>query len=1602
MRVGPTRASASVFLSNFHFFSLKSQCLFLFFASFKRESESERENPSNQQQWCSKIASKSLLVALKDFFIQMQINRVCHACGLEEGEKEVSSSKFCEERYEQEESINGDSWSSYATPLVISPSISMKSNDSFVSSCSELLAESNMEGREDVSKGALDTGQEGFDDYVKRKFEFHAGNDTYSLDYSTLKDIEILGCSDGSEGTKNGVDTWRAELSNRFDIDTDPVIWLPPEPEDLEDDIEGSVANNDDDDECGYDTNWGQPSSLSSKEGSRTLRLKLERQKAIIGLMNGEFKKLVRRLLALEGVPVSEKDGEDWVDIVIYLSWEASLLLKPDDIDGKIIYPEDYVKVKCIATGLRNQSFCKSGKRAVRDALSDVVNSLVFKKNAAHKHMPTNYNNPSVLLLRGMLGQSSTGLSSFVSMDQEQDNVKSVIEMIEMCHPNLVLVEKVVSRDVQESLLAKEITLVLEMKLRRLERIALFTGLQIVSSADNLMSQKLKLCKSFHFEKFVEEYKEGAKKPSKILMFLEGFPRSLGCTVLLKGAHSDELKKVKRVVTFAVDVAYHLFLEISFIVDQRAMFSSVVNIPISDGGFDGQTSAAYGGISLIHEREAFNDKMESTLHPGQLFSSLSTSLKKIIRDTSALATYFGFMESEPDSRNPVVCPRIASFEEIDIVDSVELRCGESVDAQSILFLMSSRSVVKGTTCEKSHLFRIKYYRNFDMSLGQFLRDKLLHQMNWCTGCNDLPEAHVYYYMHQNTKLTVRVHQLSTELSLPGEAKGRLWMWRRCLKCETEKRNHGFARRVVMSNAASGLSFGKFLELGFSTQSTYNNLSRCEHSLQNNYVHFYGLGPMVAMFKYSPIDIYAVSMPPLILEFKNPIGQDWIKREAENVFRKGMSLFADVAKALQKMESGYGSSVSNPPMNVTCLIKKLSEAKEMLMQEKSDFEVQVQKVTDKNERLGQALYEALNLNCLIQEIVLESYVWDQRLHLLVRSDSKIYNDTSTDKSMHEEPLQQGKKYVNNSGVIMEEKGNNLVYTDTTLIASVTDDVINNISNVKVELEIKLDEKPTENANSSDAEGSPITASLHTDDSLLDGVLNDPSLGKDSSTDLSNSNFPLCKENSRDECFPTSDPLKVDKTLETTITHLNTNSVATGYKGSIPNFKDSEHWAWAPFLETYKAYRNDISRGFSEKFEFILSYVPKHLSSARQLITEEGCRLHVSLGPDDHVVSAYEGEPTSVIACVLALLENRHSSTERLVEKGAKNEKGEDVRTNENARSIASSDVSVASSYWSSSGSLDSQDTTFSGESISSEELQTSSFDGPYLVDSLLSLKNLHKEIGKPLLRGKYSVVCLYADQFRALRKRCCPCELDYIASLSRCKNWDAKGGKSGSLFVKTLDDRFIVKQIQKTELDSFLMFGLEYFKYVNQSLSSGSQTCLAKILGIYQVTIKQSKSGKDLKYDVMVMENLTFGRNITRLYDLKGARHRYSTDPDGLGKVLLDENFVEEMDLSPLYVNGKTKQLLQRAVWNDTSFLTSINVMDYSLLVGVDTENHELVCGIIDYLRQYTWDKQLETWAKSSIATKNVPPTVISPKEYKKRFRKFMSTYILSVPDHSDS
>jgi len=266
-----------------------------------------------------------------------------------------------------------------------------------------------------------------------------------------------------------------------------------------------------------------------------------------------------------------------------------------------------------------------------------------------------------------------------------------------------------------------------------------------------------------------------------------------------------------------------------------------------------------------------------------------------------------------------------------------------------------------------------------------------------------------------------------------------------------------------------------------------------------------------------------------------------------------------------------------------------------------------------------------------------------------------------------------------------------------------------------------------------------------------------------------------------------------------------------------------------------YMKDLQRGYVPKFECVSSYTPEHLPAVYKLICEEGSRQHIPLGTDNYIVSDYEGELSSIIACALALLKDVPLSTVVFNEDSRRDSEMTVKRTESLYNLIRI--PTITSPHLSINGSSDS-DSVHSALSISSEESRFSSFDGLKLLESLVSLENLSPEVSfgvsKSLAKGKYSVKCLYANQFRDLRSRCCPSELDYIDSLSRCKNWDAKGGKSKSFFAKTLDDRFIIKEIKKTEYDSFDKFALHYFKYMNESFELGNQTCLAKVLGIYQV------------------------------------------------------------------------------------------------------------------------------------------------------------------------
>lgn len=285
---------------------------------------------------------------------------------------------------------------------------------------------------------------------------------------------------------------------------------------------------------------------------------------------------------------------------------------------------------------------------------------------------------------------------------------------------------------------------------------------------------------------------------------------------------------------------------------------------------------------------------------------------------------------------------------------------------------------------------------------------------------------------------------------------------------------------------------------------------------------------------------------------------------------------------------------------------------------------------------------------------------------------------------------------------------------------------------------------------------------------------------------------------------------------------------------------------------------------------------------------------------------------------------------------------------------------------------------------------------------------------PWCKTKYQVIAYYGPQFAELRRRCIQGgESAFITSLCRCRKWASRGGKSNAYFAKTRDDRFIIKGLTKVERQSFLEFGPSYFEHLACSSLSGRSSALAKIVGVYSITLKSAAGGgsgaaKDGAIDILVMENIFYDRQISRIYDLKGSeRSRFNAEaaanPQDAKEVHLDDNLRRSNQAAPLLVDAASLRDMKLSLWADTAFLASLGVMDYSLLLGVDKERNELVVAVIDFVRQYTWDKQLETWVKSSgiLGGNGKEPTIISPKQYMRRFRAAMTSYFTVVPNSDE-
>ncbi|KAJ2037716.1 Phosphatidylinositol-4-phosphate 5-kinase [Coemansia sp. S3946] len=199
-------------------------------------------------------------------------------------------------------------------------------------------------------------------------------------------------------------------------------------------------------------------------------------------------------------------------------------------------------------------------------------------------------------------------------------------------------------------------------------------------------------------------------------------------------------------------------------------------------------------------------------------------------------------------------------------------------------------------------------------------------------------------------------------------------------------------------------------------------------------------------------------------------------------------------------------------------------------------------------------------------------------------------------------------------------------------------------------------------------------------------------------------------------------------------------------------------------------------------------------------------------------------------------------------------------------------------------------------------------------------------------------------FRCIREAFHLSTEDYLVSLTDKYILSEVGssGKSGSFFYYSQDYRFIIKTVHHTEHKFMRQILPQYYEFVRDH----PNTLLSRIYGLHRIKLPHGR-----KVHFIVMSNiLPPNKDIHAQFDLKGSMLGRELSAELAAKpraCMKDKNWVkmnQRLHLGPAKRRAFVKQLIE-----DVTLLIRLNIMDYSLLIGV----HDLNKGNVAKLRDTT-------------------------------------------------
>lgn len=231
-------------------------------------------------------------------------------------------------------------------------------------------------------------------------------------------------------------------------------------------------------------------------------------------------------------------------------------------------------------------------------------------------------------------------------------------------------------------------------------------------------------------------------------------------------------------------------------------------------------------------------------------------------------------------------------------------------------------------CVNPWVVNMMMYGQNDIALGRFLERYCLTTEYKCPAqaCRAQIAQHVRRFAHDGGCMHISLSEMSSEPFVQENAdNNQILMWSKCVKCKS------VSPVVPMSADTWCLSFAKYLELRFygGVYTKRDGTDACQHSLHYDHYQYFTRKNMLAVFKFTKISQWEISLPPpLINIIYDPKQHANVIEEMKSVALKGDEVFTAIREKLMSLQTD---------------LESLNLAKQQLLKDQQYFKNKIEEI-----------------------------------------------------------------------------------------------------------------------------------------------------------------------------------------------------------------------------------------------------------------------------------------------------------------------------------------------------------------------------------------------------------------------------------------------------------------------------------------------------------------------------------------------------------------------------------------------------------------------------------------------------------------------------------